>query len=34
MPKSVQKWIKDLNIRPETSPRSSRKYTGIDIYWE
>jgi hypothetical protein len=24
------KWIKDLDIRPETIPRSSRKYNGTD----
>jgi hypothetical protein len=33
---TISKWIKDLNIKPETEtiPRSSRKYTGTDRYRE
>jgi hypothetical protein len=27
-------WIKDLNIKPETTPRSSRKHTGTDRFTE
>jgi hypothetical protein len=32
--KIKSKWIKDLDIRSETTPRSSRKYTGTDRYRE
>jgi hypothetical protein len=34
--KIYSKWIKDLNISPETetTPENSRKYTGTDRYRE